>query len=283
MRAVTCCPGTCGELFQGWPQGICQLVSCPIGLWSRLEVRAFPGDGRILVPDSMSKTERALKIALDLWDKSLDLFVSRETDLPGARGYASSTADILGVLYGLAACLGRVLTPEEATEIAVSVEPSDSLAWPGLVLMDHRRFSRHRYLGPVPNMTLALFDPGGEVDTVEFNDRSSGYPDLDYDRILWEFEAGLSRGDWAGMARASTDSALANQGVLPKSYLDRFIETSLSNGALGVVTAHSGTISGAIFMDCPGKIGAFLWPPELGEPRYVPMVSGGVRLLEVEL
>lgn len=283
MRAVACCPGTCGELFQGWPEGVSQLISCPVGLLSKVEISVSPGEGRFFVPDHMSKTERALKVALDLWGEAMDVSLRRESQLVGARGYASSTADILASLYCLAGCLGRPLSPEEATEIAVAVEPSDSLAWEGLVLMDHRKFSRHRYLGPVPDLMLAVFDPGGEVDTVSFNERVYSRPDRDYDRILADLEKGLHDRNWPLFAGAATESALANQSILRKDDLESILEAALSNGALGIVTAHSGTLSGAIFQKERLKGESLLWPPELGDPFYVPMVSGGVRLLEVEI
>lgn len=284
MRAVTCCPGTCGELFQGWPGGVCQLVSCPVGLWSRVEVSVVPGDGGIHISSSMSKTERALKAALELWgEKYVDVSISRDSQLVRSRGYASSTADILASLYGLAVCLGRPLPPEEATEIAVSVEPSDGLAWEGVVLMDHRGFSRYRQLGPVPDLFLGVFDPGGEVDTLEFNSKVSRPPLCDYDRILFDLEMGLSSGDWSRLGKASTESALANQSILFKGNLELIISSAFSNGALGIVTAHSGTVSGAIFLrDSLLNRKSFAWPPEIGEPFYVPMVPGGVRILEVE-
>lgn len=284
MRAIALCPGTCGELFQGWLDGVCQLVSCPIGLWSRVELSVSPGDGCIALPPSMQKTELALKIAMDMWRiGGFDVSLYRNSQLAGSRGYASSTADILASLYALAACFDLRLSEEEATEIAVSVEPSDGLAWSDLVLMDHRNFSIHRRLGPVPELILAVFDPGGEVDTVEFNKKVRPCTPSCHDRILSDLEKGLAQGDWRRFAKASTDSAMANQSVLFKGDLDLMLSSSFANGALGIVTAHSGTVSGAIFLrDHLKNRGAFFWPPELGEPFYVPMVSGGVRLLEVE-
>lgn len=284
MRAVALCPGTCGELFQGWLNGVCQLVSCPIGLWSRVELSVTPGEGRITLPRSMQKTGRALKIAMNLWGvRGFDVSLVRDSQLVGSRGYASSTADILASLYAMAACFDRFLSEEEATEIAISVEPSDGLAWRDLVLMDHRNFSCHRILGPAPDLVLAVFDPGGEVDTVEFNKKARPCTPSCHDRILFDMERGLVDGDWRRFARASTDSAIANQSVLFKEELDLMLSSSLANGALGIVTAHSGTVSGAIFLrDHLKHRGGLLWPPELGGPLYVPMVSGGVRLLEVE-
>lgn len=284
MRAVVCCPGTCGELFQGWPGGLCQLISCPIDLWTRIEIILTPGEGRILLPPLMEKTEKALLSAIDLWKlRGLDISLSRSSQLPGGRGYASSTADILAALYGLALCVGRRLLPQEATELAVSVEPSDGLAWENLVLMDHRRFSRWQEVGPVPEFPVLLFDPGGEVDTISFNGKAVSSGGVDYDGILYKLKRGIVLGNWRMIGQSATESALASQTNLPKNGMETLIDSALSLGAIGVVTAHSGTISGVLFR--PGGLPEWkgtLWPTDMGTPRMTRLIPGGVRIMEVE-
>ncbi len=70
--------------------------------------------------------------------RDIDVVVRKSKALPEARGYASSTADILATLFGLARTLQESISAKEATKLAISIEPTDSLAWEDLTLLSYR-------------------------------------------------------------------------------------------------------------------------------------------------
>lgn len=259
------------------------MISCPIDRTTCLDVDVNPGTGEISVPEGMDKTGDVLRLALNLWRcRHLDVSVRSSSRLPVSRGYASSTADMISALYGLAACIDRTVSPEEVTEMAVAIEPSDGIAWPELVLLDHRSFSDYTVISEVPPLKVVLFDPEEEVDTVEFNRRAHPVEGVDYDGILHDLIGALMRDDWIALGRAVTASARANQGVLFKPCLEELIDVALSDGALGVTVAHSGSICGVLYPpDADPRWAELPWPDEVGSPRLAKMVPGGVHVLEV--
>ena len=176
--------------------------------------------------------------------------VRRVESLPEGKGYASSTADILGALYGLARLSGAELEPGEATRIALEVEPTDSIAWPGLALLDHRGGRRSELLGAPPPMAVLVIDEGGSVDTEEFNraDRAEilSSQARTHEEAFSALADGLRRGDPAAVGEAATESAKACGLILAKPWLDRCLSLCRSLGGYGVCTAHSGTLYGVL-------------------------------------
>ena len=287
MKRVTVgFPGTCGELFQGSIDGVPCLVSCPVDRLAHLEISLKAGEG-LDVPLSMSKTRRAL--ASVLADRPLDgsLRVRRLEALPEGKGYASSTADILAGLYGFAQLSGVSLTPEEASRIALAVEPTDSIAWPGLALLDHREGRIMEFLGFPPPLAVLIVDEGGVVDTEEFNRRDrrqllSSLAPLHREAFAL-LKEGVARRDPVTIGEAATLSAEAWSRVLQKPLLKRCRSLSRSLEGYGVCVAHSGTLYGlllpfALLNERKSVLEAAVRMfPEAAETRLHSLVAGGPR------
>ena len=64
---------------------------------------------------------------------------------------------------------GQPFSPESIASIALSVEPTDGVMFPGIALFDHRCGSIAESLGAPPPMEVIVIDTGGTVDTLEFN------------------------------------------------------------------------------------------------------------------
>ena len=118
-------PGACGELVQGWHPDWEQpvLVSCPIAKFSSVEIRPRP-DSQLCVsgnqPVGYDKVRRAVKLAfakLDISDWGADITITSQL-LPG-RGMASSTADVVGAIIGVALAHGKSLLPETVARLAL--------------------------------------------------------------------------------------------------------------------------------------------------------------------
>jgi L-threonine kinase len=249
-RAAVSLPGTCGELVQGTLDGTPFLVSCPIGLFSTVEVR-LDGEGVLRGPKDAPKAMAAVHSALRYLGRperggSLRI----RSRLPRGKGYASSTADVAGAIAAVAAALDGEIPPEAAARLALEIEPSDSTMFPGLALMDHRGGRLFEPLGSAPPLALIVVDEGGTVDTLEFNRR------LDtmalrllagrHREALETLKRGLASRDWYAVGQAATLSALANQEILPKALWEPVRAIARDLGALGVCAAHSGTLLGLL-------------------------------------
>lgn len=237
-------PCTCGELFQGSLDGEPCLVSCPIELFSTATV-----------PDDLSKSKepgKKVQRALNqlTGGKGNDYPLAIQTPLPAGRGYGTSTADIGAALYAVSACAGLALDAQQTAQIAVSIEPTDSTLFPGLALLAHRTGVIHQYLGAAPAVKLLIIDPGGGVDSEEFNRRdwrlqlkqlAGGHA-----RAFQLLCEGVTAGDLGTLGEASTLSARLHQKILFNPLLDKVIDLGRQVDAAGVCRAHSGTILGVL-------------------------------------
>ncbi|NLM95962.1 MAG: GHMP kinase [Firmicutes bacterium] len=252
-RAVAWAPGACGELVQGVIDGRDFLVTCPIARYSRVSVEVI--GSTLDVPEDCSKLRDALQRTLDLLGAPLDLGlrVQVSSDLLRGKGLASSTADIAAGVAALGRLLDRELTPRELASVALQVEPTDGLMFPGLACFDHRRGTWQESLGSPPPMELLVFDAGGEVDTLTFNGREelarlNQAKEGKVRAALALVRQGIEEGRPDMIARGATMSAIANQRLLPKKDLEEIIGFGVRRlGALGLCIAHSGTVLGLLY------------------------------------
>lgn len=276
-------PATCGELVQGTLDGIPCLVSCPISVFSVARVCLTNGTGWD-VPCDRPKALAALQAGARYLGHSGGLRVHLDSTLPPGRGYGTSTADLAAVLYALGHGCGRSLQPAEVARLVVAIEPSDSTMLPGLALLAHRDACFHELLGDAPPLWVLVIDPGGQVDTVAFNQ-------LDHRPALRRLASAhreafdllrtsLRQRDWRGLGEAATRSARLHQGILPNAWLDDVCHLSTAVGGLGVCRAHSGTLLGILLdSDEDGARSACRFvarhlPPELGV-QLVRLCDGG--------
>lgn len=192
---------------------------------------------------------------LDYWPKGWPgsrLAIHIASELPRAKGMASSTADIAATCVATARALGREgLSPDEIANIALDIEPTDGIMFPGIVLFDHVRGITRRSLGPPPPIDILIIDLGGDVDTIAFNSRDDlAALNCRKEPIVRDalalVEEGIRLGDAAMVGEGATLSALAHQSILPKPELPDLIRLAKKSGAVGVNIAHSGTVVGII-------------------------------------
>jgi len=243
-------PATCGELVQGSLDGTPCLVSCPINVYSVAEVELSTQDGW-QVPVGLPKAVAGLYAGLQALRPSAPGGCLRlHSELPRGRGYGSSTADLGATLYALGQACGQPLEPHQVARLAVTIEPSDSSLFPGLALFDHRRGSFCEVLGMAPPLCVITIDPGGEVDTLAFNE-------LDHQtqlrRLAGEhrqaFELlrhALRSNDWRSLGEAATLSARVHQVILHNPWLEQVLGLARAVDALGICRAHSGTLLGVL-------------------------------------
>ena len=162
----------------------------------------------------------------------------------------SSTADVAATIAATGLALGVELSPDVVARIALSVEPTDGVMFPGVALFDHREGRTAETLGPPPPMEIIALDFGGTVDTVEFNkvDRRSLWESLQAEtsEALELVRSGVRLGDPALVGQGSSISAIASQRVLPKPHLAAVQDFARDVGAVGTNVGHSGTIIGVL-------------------------------------
>ena len=221
--------GTCGELAQGFYRGEPILITCPIEKYSTAVVSdEFAGvDG--LGYKSLAMLNKVLKI---FGVEDFKFGVRLISELPRGKGMASSSADMAVVAQAVALSLGKKLSPDELGKLCTEIEPTDGIFYAGVVAMNPLTGQLIKNIRAQEKFQIAIFDYGGEVDTLKFNRRSDfEFPALD-DEINFKLVK---------------NSALANQKILPKRELEELMNFAKDLGAITVNVAHSGTVTGIFF------------------------------------
>ena len=236
-------PGSCGELVQGICHGTPFLLTCPVPLYSTVCVSDRPAPYRL--PE---KAAQAMKVTLAHLQRSVFPYhVSLTSSIPRGKGMASSSADVAAVIQAVACACGTGLSEQEVGHLAARVDPVDGVFARGLSLIQYRSGNLIRSYAPVPPIWIAILDTGGTVDTQAFHrqwDDTMPLHTAPAVSALSLLDEGLTA---QRIGEAATRSALAPQAVLPKPDFFQLVRACRKMGALGVNTAHSGTVCGVLF------------------------------------
>lgn len=282
-------PGSCGELVQGSIGGRDFLVSCPINLYSRVNIQFIQSKGKVEInrpaPRTLQAVEHLLKI-FALEDKGLKINI--DSDLIDGAGMASSTADIAAASAALMMLTEGKIDLELLKNTLVNIEPSDSVFLEGLQIFNHRSGEYTEKLGEAPEMAVLLFKEPGRVDSLEFN-RNEKLAQLnrakekEIKEALRLLKKGIKEKNCRLIGRAATISSLAHQQILAKKNLEELIELSEDYQEIyGVNIAHSGTLIGIMTSksfkkdEFTAKINEKF--PELKFLREVELISGGIEM-----
>lgn len=255
------CPGTCGEWVQGAKGGIPFLIDCPVDRFVEVKTHFnkhqanMDSSGRRdtwQLPQRKIKTEQALELLANRFGFAGKGKVSFCSELSVGKGMASSTADLSAVMAAVLTSFDISWEPEDLARIALTIEPSDPVMFPGITEFAHLDGKYVRKLGEnIPAQLLAL-DWGGTLDTQCFNarsDLSAHYRknELLIRKALAVFYEGMDNFDLEKLAYAGTISAQCNQEINPKPYMQELNHHVRGQGGLGMVTAHSGTLLAGVF------------------------------------
>lgn len=224
MKVTLKVPGSCGELVQGFFNGEPLLITCPVEIFTT-----------VTVSDEFTGVEGLGEKALAMLEKfSLpkNFGVRLVSELPRAKGMASSSADLAAVAKAVSLALGLELSAEKISELAASIEPTDGIFFNGVAAMNPVTGKFVKSIRVAENFTVAIFDYGGEVDTLKFNRRSDFQIPALGETLSFELVE---------------ESARANQQILYKKNLPEITAFAKSLGAVTVNVAHSGTVIGIFF------------------------------------
>ena len=283
MRA----PGVCGELVQGMLGDSYFLVTCPVDFFARVGVDLYEGSKGVEAPPDCPKTARAVAHTLKFLERSdLGARVSVGNPIPRSKGFGSSSADLAAAIAATGQALAVEINPPQIAKLALEVEPTEGVMFPGIALFDHRQGTRTEELGlPLPVEIVAL-DFGGEVDTLDFNreDRRSQWESIrsETDEALAMVRGGLLQRDVRLLGRGATRSAQAAQAVMFKPRLPDVVAFAGAVGAIGVNVAHSGTAIG-VLLDATQRRGKSTYRqahqafPEAEAIYHLRLLGGGVQ------
>ncbi len=296
--ATVSAPGTCGELVQGMTRGSHFLVTCPINQFAsatatlRLPKSEQPADD-VEGIDHLPKTKQAVakalsKLSPQIGACGLIASVSVTSPIPPGKGMGSSSADITAAVGAVGVAAGRPFSPESIAAIALSVEPTDGVMFPGIALFDHRRGAICELLGPPPPMEIIVVDAGGVVDTLDFNrtDRTARWAEItpQTEAALELTREGIRRGDAQLVGRGATISAQAGHRSEAARWVQRAAAFAEEHNAAGINVAHSGTVVG-ILLDARQRRGKPVYLraaqafADAESVRHYRIIGGGVRLL----
>ena len=228
MRWKVKVPGSCGELVQGFYRGEPILITCPIEKFSTVEV----SDEFFEVEGLGEKSLLMLEKILDLLRIKRNFGMKLTSEIPKSKGMSSSSADMAAVARAVATFSNKFLSTLILAEFAAQIEPTDGVFYQGVVAMNPVTGELIQNIYLPEKYSVAIFDYGGEIDTLKFNRRS--------DFKIFELESDLN-------LDLIEKSALANQKILFKPHLEDIINFAKSLGAVTVNVAHSGTVIGIFF------------------------------------
>ena len=263
------------------------LVTCPVDFFARVRVELCPDGGGVDAPPDCPKTAAAVAQTLDYLGRAdLGARVSVSNPIPRSKGFGSSSADLSAAIAATALALGVELAPAQIGQLALAVEPTDGVMFPGITLFDHRAGTLAEELGPPTPLEIVALDFGGVVDTLEFNevDRQAQWQAIqgETDAALALVREGLRRGDARLLGQGASRSAQAAQQVLFKPRLPDVTEFAESVGAVGVNVAHSGAVIG-VLLDATQRRGKSAFRqarqlfPEAEAIHHLRLLGGGVQ------
>jgi len=249
--------GTFGELLQGALQGDNNhfLVTLPIQKFSRA---VFMPDGaatRITVtPANKSKSLALVQKLVDYYALGIGGHLLIESELPEGKGLASSSADLVAAARALEAALGKAIPTDLILALLRTIEPTDGVMYREFVTFFHRKVELGRQLGFPSPLKVVAIDEGGQIDTIEYNQRNHPFTAeecAEYAELLQTIEIAIQCNNLRLLGRVATRSAILNQKRNPKRHLDQMLAISQATNALGVVVTHSGPCIGLLFPDAP--------------------------------
>lgn len=246
---------TAGEWIQGWIDGRELLVSLSIDWIGEIFLRPQTPDSKGHALEQ--KARRAFTLAKRRFRRNFEnLHVAIDNPHPRAKGFATSTIDVAGVIAVCSAMTGNVIAAEELFSLCCTIEPSDGVMFEGLALVDHIGGRLVESLPPPPEMGLLVLIPERTLDTADY--RRGTVIEKRVKSLAKEFESaydtlkkGLLRNDPLLIAEAASLSSELQQRVMPREEWPLLQKAEKTFGASGIAVAHSGSASSLLFASSP--------------------------------
>ena len=253
MKFYGVCPASCGEFVQGVLDNEEYLSSYAINLFSVATLE----EGKEVIHTGPTKSRKAMELVFEKFnipvEESKKISLNINSQIPVGKGMASSTADIGATIKATLSMLGKSLTGEEISKLAVKIEATDSLLLNRHSIFNPLTADIKKYMGGIDNAKVVILEPDDILDTksIRMTPNYRMYKMQNKEIIKESFsllDEGLARNNLSLVGKACTYSSLANENIHKKPFLKEIIEISDKFGCYGVNIAHSGTVIG-ILMD----------------------------------
>lgn len=239
---------TFGELLQGQINGRPFLVSLPIQHFAKAIF--YPSQMNTLeISPEKEKVGEMIKRLIGLHHIQTGGTLIIENSLPGGKGFATSTADMLAAARAFCAALGIHVSSHQLASLLTSIEPTDGIMYGGLVAFYHKDGILKERLGYLPPLRIIGVDRGGEVDTLHYNQKPIPYTreeEEEFTQLLQDLKKAIGDGDSREIGRIATRSGEIQQQRLPHPYFHSLRKICKEEGGVGTVVAHSGTLAGIL-------------------------------------
>lgn len=250
MRYFGLCPGSCGELVQGFIGEREYLASYGIPFFSTAEIESSKIP--IMGP---RKSREVMEKAFEYfgYDKkeTRNYSLRIKSNIPRGKGMASSTADIGATLGAVSQLLQVDIDEKLASTLAASVEPTDSIFYRDINIFDPLKGETIEILGFIEGLKILMIEPKDTLNTlllrsqVDYMEKKiKNIPHME--EVFEELKVAFKTSNKKLLGKACTKSSLLNEVIHQKKYLEKIIEISEKSGALGVNVAHSGTVIGIL-------------------------------------
>ncbi|WCK53988.1 hypothetical protein PP175_22125 [Aneurinibacillus sp. Ricciae_BoGa-3] len=239
---------TFGELLQGQIWGYPMLVSLPVESYAHAVF--YPSSSaELLTPATKVKVRQAVNQLMRDYKMDSGGVFFIESPLPEGKGFATSTADMIAACRAVASVHNLRISPHYLSSLIAEIEPTDGTMYEEVVAYRHRQGRLLARLGHLPPMKVIGIDRGGHVDTLIYNDQMVAYTQAEEQvcsHLLKQLQKSIALGDCRGIGAVATQSAIMHEPRLSNPFLPALLELMEETGAAGVVTAHSGTVSGLL-------------------------------------
>ncbi|HCM89686.1 MULTISPECIES: hypothetical protein [Vagococcus] len=252
MEEITVsCPGSCGELIQGYVNDIPYLVSCGIRLFSYVTVQPYSSKKKLVG----QKARRAIKLVEDYlnipneYRNMLEIDIQSELSL--SKGMASSTADVAATIYGIALYYGKNLTEKEIAFLCVQIEPTDSVFFNSMTEFDLKSATVAKKSFWYPHFFVLMLEPETNIETQKYHTKENETLAKEqaglFKGVYEEYSHAVSEKNLDKLGEAATKSACLSQKILPKVHFEEILLLKENHQSIfGVNVAHSGTVIGIL-------------------------------------
>lgn len=244
--------GTFGELLQGRLEEGDQdfLVTFPIACYAYASFSSAEEQSDVRVyPSFKQKSQHLASLLLKYYHLPEGGSLQLTSDLPVGKGMASSSADLVATARAIASCFDIEIPTDLLLSFLRQIEPTDGVMYPGIVSFYHRQVYLREVLGFLSPLTIVSIDEGGELDTIQFNQRAKAFTRAEkqeYQRLLERISLAIHQNDLQTLGAIATRSAMLNQQLNPKRDLESILAICEEIEGLGIIVAHSGTCAGIL-------------------------------------
>lgn len=247
-------PASFGELVQGVYNGKPFLCSYAVNCYSTVTITRQDYDQRnsMTLPLKsqilLNKLRERLQLSQQEWR---GLHIKLENSIPCEKGMGSSTADLAAIMYGVCAFFGVRCQPDEVAKLACGIEPTDSLIYPSLTLMDSTSGNVLKHFPQKHFYSLVGLELPHKVNTLALHQQLRQHVwNEKQQRELYELTCAAFVSQSMDLVfEAAELSARMNQMILKKPHLEELMELKSVRGVKGLNVSHTGSVVGIVYDD----------------------------------